>query len=102
MIFTDAAYWLVLSGAIASFHRLTFRPWIWAVLCWGALFCGNWGCPLVLGLFAYETGFSRRYRKFSPWCVVGILQAILGLAYFKCRSFLLSIASAFVSRAAVP
>ena len=93
MIFTDAAYWVILFAAVATFHLLPKQHRKWAILFWGSVFLANWGGVLVLALFLYETVFSRLYRKFSFWCVVGIVQAVLILGYFKYRVFLMSAAA---------
>lgn len=102
MIFTDAAYWLVLFGAVASFHMLPLPYRKGAILFWGSLFLANWGGALVLALFLYETIFSRLYRKFSFWCIVGIAQAALILLYFKYRFFFMGIVDTVLGIPVIP
>lgn len=101
MIFTDASYWVLLIAAVATFHLMPKHHRKWAILFWGSVFLVNWGGALVLGLFLYQTVFSRLYRKFSFWCVVGIVQAIAILAYFKYRVFLLSMIAPILGTAEI-
>ncbi|MBW3625194.1 MAG: hypothetical protein KY468_17490 [Armatimonadetes bacterium] len=101
MIFTDAAYWVILLAAVATFHHMPKERRHWAIIAWGSFFLANWGGFLVLGLFLYETLFSRLYRKFSFWCVVGIVQAVAILGYFKYRVFLLSMVAPIFGTAPV-
>jgi alginate O-acetyltransferase complex protein AlgI len=92
MIFNELSYFvLFLLPSVVAFHCLNtrWRPWILSgfgaafFVYYGYLhFGGGWGALCVL-VFLWEALTSRLYRRGSPWCIVGIVQAVVFLLAFK-------------------
>src|SRR5579864_4919889 len=97
MIFNTVPYYLLfLFPAAISFQlaRPRWRPWV----------CSFFGCAFFvffsltavggaagafcLGIFLWESAFSRLYRKDSWVCWIGVLQSVTFLIIFKYWNFL--------------
>jgi len=97
MVFNTVSYYLLFLFPAAIAFRLarsSSRPWI----------CSFFGCAFFvffsltavgglpgafcLGIFLWETMFSRLYRKGSWLCWIGVLQSIIFLTIFKYWNFL--------------
>lgn len=102
MIFNTLAYFaLFLVPAALLFRWLPARSRLWACSVGGAAFFlhfswtqfgGLFGAA-CLGIFLWESLFSRLYATGSRWCLAGVLQAILFLGIFKYWNFLTGLVS---------
>jgi alginate O-acetyltransferase complex protein AlgI len=103
MIFNEATYYLFfLLPCVAAFHLVArWHVNVLALRCliisvFGVLFFvyygyahfGGWRGSLAVVLFLWELLTSQLYRKGSKWCLFGIIQAVLILAWFKYAGFL--------------
>ena len=97
MIFNTFAYYLLFLFPAAILFRIVnadWRPWISIVF--GAAFfvyfsltdLGGAVGAACLGIFLWESVFSRLYKKGSALCLLGVLQAVLFLVVFKYWNFL--------------
>ena len=95
MIFNTFAYYLLFLLPAATLYRCTtprFRPWV--IAAFGCLFfvffsysmSGILGV-LCLGIFLWESITSRLYRPGSLWCMLGLVQSVLLLGFFKYWNF---------------
>lgn len=96
MIFNTFAYFLLFLLPAACLFRLAPARWRAPVLAisGGSFFVffsltavGGWVGALCLGIFLWESLFSRFYKPGSHWCLAGIAQAIFVLFVFKYWNF---------------
>ena len=96
MIFNTIAYYLLfLIPAAIAFHfaRPQWRPWVCSMF--GGLFfiffsltsIGGVAGAFCLGIFLWESIFSRFYRQGSWLCWVGVAQSLIFLVIFKYWNF---------------
>ncbi|HEY4359148.1 MAG TPA: MBOAT family O-acyltransferase [Acidobacteriaceae bacterium] len=95
MIFNTFAYYLLFLLPAATLYRCSrdrVRPWIIAVFGCGFFLyfaysmAGVWGA-LCLGIFLWESITSRLYKPGSRWCLLGLVQSLLLLGFFKYWNF---------------
>lgn len=97
MIFNTFAYFILFLVPAAILFRLVRPPaQPWVCLLFGAGFfvffsltqVGGTAGAACLGIFIWESIFSRFYKKGSVLCLIGILQTLVFLIVFKYWNFL--------------
>lgn len=97
MIFNTVSYYLLFLFPAAIAFTLTSSVWR-PIICifFGCAFfvffsltaVGGWPGAFCLGIFLWESAFSRLYKKGSWLCWIGVIQSIAFLIVFKYWNFL--------------
>jgi alginate O-acetyltransferase complex protein AlgI len=97
MIFNTFAYFILFLVPAAIFFRLVgSAAQKWVCIAFGAAFfvffsltqIGGVAGACCLGIFLWESVFSRLYKERSFFCLIGIAQALIFLIIFKYWNFL--------------
>ncbi|HYV27709.1 MAG TPA: MBOAT family O-acyltransferase [Candidatus Eisenbacteria bacterium] len=97
MVFNTFEYFILILLPAAILFRLAkpaAKPWI--CVGFGVAFfiffsvtqVGGWAGACCLGIFIWESIFSRFYKQGSKICIIGIIQTLLFLFVFKYWNFL--------------
>src|SRR5262245_15691506 len=96
MIFNTFAYFILfLVPAAILFRLVSSSAQKWVCVAFGAVFfvffsltqIGGAAGACCLGIFLWESAFSRLYKERSFFCLIGIAQALLFLVAFKYWNF---------------